>query len=165
MPNQSEHLVDIKWVEDSLKFAGEGRTNTVKPDLLANLFNRVLKQAQERAYEAGVIAEHKSHGDFEGELYATLVDPVAEGQIKEAEMRKQLLESARWYRQHVHDLENQLNNFVAASRRTIEGWSNLAKEWDEEDKKQFDGPEFLYTRSIRVQVLLNCLDALRNLGG
>ena len=60
-------------------------------------------------YERGVLDEHKSHVDFENELYATLVDPVAEGSIKEEEMRKQLLESARWYRQHVHDLETQLN--------------------------------------------------------
>jgi hypothetical protein len=55
------------------------------------------------------MAEHRSHIDFENELYATLVDPVAEGPIKEDVMRRQLLESARWYRQHCQDLENQLN--------------------------------------------------------
>ena len=59
--------------------------------------------------DAATLAEHKSHVEYENELYATLVDPVAEGPIKEAEMRKQLLESARWYRQHVYDLETQLN--------------------------------------------------------
>src|SRR5579859_2276124 len=40
-------------------------------------------------YERGVLDEHRSHVDFENELYATLVDPVADGPIKEAEMRKQ----------------------------------------------------------------------------
>ena len=67
-----------------------------------------------RTYEQGVLDEHKSHIDFENELYATLVDPIAEGSIKEAEIRKQLLESARWYRQHTHDLETQLNAKIAA---------------------------------------------------
>jgi hypothetical protein len=56
-----------------------------------------------------MMMEHRSHIEFENQLYATLVDPVGEGSIKEAEMRKRLLESARWYRQHVEDLENQLN--------------------------------------------------------
>jgi hypothetical protein len=63
----------------------------------------------ELAWNEATLAEHQSHVEYENELYATLVDPVAEGSIKEAEMRKQLLESARWYRQHVHDLETQLN--------------------------------------------------------
>lgn len=67
--------------------------------------------AEERL--VGVMEEHKSHIEFESELYATLVDPVAEGSIKEADMRKQLLESARWYRQHVYDLETQLAARVA----------------------------------------------------
>lgn len=64
---------------------------------LAALLTRVQAEA--------ILAEHKSHVAFESELYATLVDPVAEGSIKEAEMRKQLLEQARWYRQRVYELE------------------------------------------------------------
>ena len=39
------------------------------------------------------------------------------------------------------------------------------EEWDDEDRKQFDGPAFLYSRSIRVQVLMNCTDALAAAGG
>jgi len=73
-------------------------------------FGRILPEAQSIREEA-TLAEHKSHIDFENELYATLADPLAEGPIKEAEMRKQLLESARWYRQHVFDLETQRNSF------------------------------------------------------
>lgn len=68
-----------------------------------------LEQEIRKACDEATMAEHKSHVDFENELYATLVDPLAEGSIKEAEMRAALLESARWYRQHAHDLENQLN--------------------------------------------------------
>jgi hypothetical protein len=54
--------------------------------------------------EHGLLCFQNQKGDL-NELYATLVDPVAEGVIKEAEMRKQLLESTRWYRQRVHDLD------------------------------------------------------------
>jgi hypothetical protein len=74
--------------------------------------------------DAATMAEHKSHVDFENELYATLVDPLADGPIKEAEMRKQLLESARWYRQHVYDLEMQVN---AAHARNADGDSKSSR--------------------------------------
>ena len=82
-------------------------------------------KAHIRAYvaertDAATLAEHKSHVEYENELYATLVDPVAEGPIKEAEMRKQLLESARWYRQHVYDLETQLNAVAERVREAVE---------------------------------------------
>jgi hypothetical protein len=63
-------------------------------------------QASERIQEA-TLKEHANHVQFFNDLYATLVDPVAEGQIKEADLMKALLESASWYRQHVYDLENQ----------------------------------------------------------
>ena len=77
-------------------------------------------------YDAGVKDEHESHVRFEMELYATLVDPIAEGSIKEDEMRKDLLESARWYRQHVADLESQLNQMMAA--RTPQPAESTARE-------------------------------------
>jgi len=76
--------------------------------------NALLAAHDQKVREQATLDEHKSHVEFESELYATLVDPVAEGSIKEAEMRKQLLEQARWYRQRVYDLENEPNVRYAA---------------------------------------------------
>jgi hypothetical protein len=83
---------------------------------MIELVDRIITLA-EQVHRESTIAEHKSHVEFENELYATLVDPVADGSIKEAEMRRQLLESARWYRQHCHDLESQLNKLMAGKSR------------------------------------------------
>lgn len=76
--------------------------NDVNISTTVKNISALLTQIQAEA----TLAEHESHVQFESELYAILVDPVAEGSIKEAEMRKQLLESARWYRQRVYDLES-----------------------------------------------------------
>jgi hypothetical protein len=57
--------------------------------------------------------EHSNHVQFFNDLYATLVDPLAEGSIKEADLMKALLESARWYRQHVYDLETIVSETAA----------------------------------------------------
>jgi len=46
------YTVNIVWVEKALEFCGEGRKNSIKPDLLANLINRVIRNAVERALAA-----------------------------------------------------------------------------------------------------------------
>jgi hypothetical protein len=86
------------------------------PRITADALEAVAAQIRDTpSYKQGVNDEHKSHVEFEMELYATLVDPLLDEPIKEAELRKQLLESARWYRQHVEDLENQLNKLRAGT--------------------------------------------------
>jgi hypothetical protein len=94
--------------------ACEDALNVIMP-----IVNAALIAVQQQERERATLAEHKSHIDFENELYATLVDPVAEGVINESEMRKQLLESARWYRQHAHDLETQLNSIREGAKVSI----------------------------------------------
>ena len=54
-------------------------------------------------------AEHKNHMKFDAELYTYLVDPVECCFKNEAEQHQQMLEAAKWSRQRIYDLENQLN--------------------------------------------------------
>jgi len=44
--------VDIEWVLRTLDYAGEGRTNTIKPDLLANAINKHFAQQASQPPEA-----------------------------------------------------------------------------------------------------------------
>lgn len=60
-----------------------------------------------------VLKEHANHVQFFNDLYATLVDPVAEGSIKENVLMEKLITSAEWYRQRVYDLEKQTNEMEA----------------------------------------------------
>ena len=99
------------------------------------------------AMRDATLAEHKSHLDFENELYATLVDPVAEGSIKEAEMRKQLLEQARWYRQRVQDLETKQPASQPDLRSALEDLC--------EQVETFDARKLLSDRSQRGHIVID----------
>jgi len=68
------------------------------------------QSALDRIVADAIMKEHNNHFQFFNDLYATLVDPVAEGSITESKLMEELLQSARWYRQHAHDLETQVNN-------------------------------------------------------
>jgi|SRR6267142_1693854 len=94
---EAKNHVSSQWIYSNHMFAVQAYKKVLT----------MLAAHDQKVRDDATLAEHKSHVEFESELYATLVDPVAEGSIKEAEMRKQLLEQARWYRQRVYDLETE----------------------------------------------------------
>lgn len=70
--------------------------------------------------DRAVLAEHKNHAQFVSELYAILCDPCSDGdEVNEAQCFAAVMESAKWSRQHIHDLEMQLNEMVAANRAKV----------------------------------------------
>lgn len=42
-------------------------------------------------------------------------------------------------------------------------WTELAENWNIEDRERFDGPQFLYLDSARVVVLRNCATVLKHM--
>ena len=71
--------------------------------------------------QAAIEQEHRNHTEFEAELYCILVDPVECSAKNEAEQHEQLRKAALWSRQHIADLENQLNAIRASKTSEEKG--------------------------------------------
>jgi hypothetical protein len=91
-----------------------GAAHTADACSIESLSRPDSKRAYDAAIETVTMKEHANHVQFESDLYCTLVDPCAEGSIKEAELHAAVLEAARFSRQHIFDLETQLTAANAA---------------------------------------------------
>jgi hypothetical protein len=76
-----------------------------------------------------VLREHtKAVGQFLNDLYATMIDPVAAGEIKVEEMQRQLLEAARANRQALYDRDGELAEIKKRYHNLLEDWYRLSQE-------------------------------------
>lgn len=123
-----------------------------EPTRFNEFFHSLEALLARHALEA-TMAEHKSHIEFESELYAILVDPLAEGSIKEAEMRKALTEAALCSR----ELANRFNftDLLKAAQQGLEIWA--AKPGNHKWWKRIDGTP------IPNDLLVNIVEAIRSL--
>jgi hypothetical protein len=102
------------------------------------------------------LAEHKSHIEFESELYAILVDPLADGVIKEEEMRKQLREAALRSREFANRF-----NFTDLLKAAWEGlaiWA--AKPGNQKWWKRIDGTPIPNDLLVNIVERIAALEAL-----
>lgn len=103
--------------------------------------NKEATEAFERYVQRAVETEHANHVEFASDIYSTLIDPCAEGTIKEADLFAQCLKAATDQRQLIQDLMEQ----VTAARNDVQGRVLEAREaeakwWAAENYHHAHGP-------------------------